>query len=210
VRLHRGERWLRKIAMRFIQNRKRASHNRIVKAAVEQFRKKGIDSVGVAEIMKRAGLTHGGFYSHFRSKEKLVTIALGEAFDESRRSISRKRNEGNTFEQFVRDYLSSEHRDHPVTGCAVALLTHEVARQPKAVRANYAAALAESISVISTFLPSKLDPEAKRKSATAIYATLVGTLQMARAVPDPIVSDQILEAGVNAVCTLACLDDDRP
>jgi AcrR family transcriptional regulator len=189
--------------MQFVQNRKKESHNRIVKVAVEEFRKRGFENVGVAEIMKRAGLTHGGFYSHFRSKEKLVTAALDESFKESARNIGRERKEGKSLQQFVRDYLSVEHRDHPDAGCSVALLTCDVARQSKAVRANYAAELTESISIIGKFLPSKLDSEKRRESATAIYAMLIGTLQMARAVPDSELSNQILEAGINAACALA-------
>jgi TetR/AcrR family transcriptional repressor of nem operon len=189
--------------MQFVQNRKRESHHRIVKVAVEEFRKRGVENVGVAEVMKRAGLTHGGFYSHFRSKEKLVTAALDESFKESRRNIGRERNEGKSLQQFVRDYLSIEHRDHPDAGCSVALLTCDVARQSKAIRVNYASDLTESISIIGTFLPSKLESEKRRELSTAIYATLVGTLQMARAVPDLELSNQILDAGISAACALA-------
>jgi TetR/AcrR family transcriptional regulator, transcriptional repressor for nem operon len=199
----RGRRWLRKSKMRFVQNRKKESHHRIVRVAVEEFRKRGVESVSVAEIMKRAGLTHGGFYSHFRSKEKLVTAALDESFNESRRNIARERKEGKSIEQFIRDYLSIEHRDHPETGCSVALLTGEVARQARKVRANYASALGESISTIAAFLLPSLDSGKRKESATAIYAILVGTLQMARAVPDPTISSQILEAGISAACSLA-------
>jgi TetR/AcrR family transcriptional repressor of nem operon len=189
--------------MQFIQNRKRESHNRIVKVAVEEFRKRGVENVGVAAVMKRAGLTHGGFYSHFRSKEKLVTAALDESFKESRRNIGRERKEGKSLQQFVRDYLSIEHRDRPDAGCSVALLTCDVARQSKAVRANYASDLTESISIIGTFLPSEFESKKNRALATAIYALLVGTLQMARAVPDVGLSNQILEAGISAACALA-------
>ncbi|XHR28242.1 MAG: TetR/AcrR family transcriptional regulator [Chthoniobacteraceae bacterium] len=183
--------------MRYESTHKEATHRHIVEVASERFRKEGIDSVGVASLMGDAGLTHGGFYSHFSSKEGLVEEALEEAMTATFEHLAEAAREGG-IEGLVRYYLRPEHRDHPETGCVAATLTPEIARRAKPIRAAAAQTFARVVALIESLLPW---PEPA--TAQAIFATLVGTLQLARTVPDPALSAAILDAGRAAALTLA-------
>src|SRR5277367_6434987 len=119
--------------MRYEKGHKETTRRRIIETAAARFRKDGIESVGVADLMAEAGLTHGGFYSHFASKEDLVKAALEEASAHSVRNFARRIEEGG-LEAWIRGYLRKEHRDHPEKGCVAAALGSEVVRHPKTTR----------------------------------------------------------------------------
>ncbi len=181
--------------MRFEKGHKEATRRRIVEVASEKFREDGVEAVGIAGLMAAAGLTHGGFYAHFDSKEDLVRAALAAAFDGSRMKYDRG------LEGLVRSYLRPAHRDNPGKGCAFAALTQEIARHPAETRAAFEARMAGFIGRIAALLPAEApSPEG---TAIGIMGVMIGTLQMARAVTDPVFSDRILENGVAAALALA-------
>jgi AcrR family transcriptional regulator len=188
--------------MRYEKGHKEATRRRIVETAAARFRKHGIGEVGLADLMAEAGLTHGGFYSHFASKEDLVREAMEEASNYSVRNFERRIGEGG-LEAWIRGYLRAGHRDHPEGGCVVAALASELARHPKMTRESFSANLAGRIAAIESHLPARLSRAQKRKTAIGIFSTLVGALQMARAVTDPKLSDEILEAGITTALSLA-------
>jgi TetR/AcrR family transcriptional repressor of nem operon len=178
-------------------SREKAAENRerIVETAAALFRTKGFGGIGVADIMKAANLTHGGFYGHFESKDDLI----GEA---SRRSTARA---AANWERVVADapdkpyaallkhYLSPRHRDDPGTGCAFAALGTDVARSGKSVRKTFADGLQPLLAILAKALPES-SKAARRRKAVATMAAMVGALTLARAVEDTALSDEILEA----------------
>ena len=194
--------------MRYEKGRKDVSRRRITEIAAERFRRDGIAASGLTGIMSEAGLTNGAFYPHFRSKADLVRESLGAALEDQARQM-RDALAGGGLEAVLALYLSGEHRDNPGTGCASAALLPEVARQPTETRDLFAEQLAGLVDQFAETLPPQArDP---RGVAIGIYATLIGALQLARAVPSKALSDQILSAGAQAARTLAqAANDPRP
>jgi len=188
--------------MRYEKGHKETTRRRIVETAAARFRKDGIEGVGVADLMAEAGLTHGGFYSHFSSKEELVKAAMEEAAGHSVQNFNRRIEEGG-LEAWIRGYMRTGHRDHPEKGCVVAALASELARHPQSTRKGFSERLAKVLIAVESHLPTSITPALKRKTAVGIFATLVGAMQMARAVDDPKISDEILEAGIVSALTLA-------
>jgi AcrR family transcriptional regulator len=188
--------------MRYEKGHKETTRRRIVETAAARFRKDGIEGVGLADLMAEAGLTHGGFYSHFSSKEDLIKAAMEEASCHSITNFSRRIEEGG-LEAWIRGYLRTAHRDHPEKGCAAAALASELARHPKATRKGFTENLAKVTTAIEAHLPAGFSPALKRKTATGVFATLIGAMQMSRVVDDPVLSDEILEAGIASALTLA-------
>lgn len=191
--------------MRYEKGHKETTRRRIIETAAARFRKDGIEGVGLADLMAEAGLTHGGFYSHFSSKEALVQAAMEEAASRSRERFTQRIEEGG-LEAWIRGYMRTGHRDHPELGCAVATLAAELARHPKATRKAFTENLARLTSAIESHLPESVAPSLKRKIAVGIFSTMVGAMQMARVVNDPALSDEILEAGIASALTLAKLE----
>ncbi|MDP3748604.1 MAG: TetR/AcrR family transcriptional regulator [Phenylobacterium sp.] len=186
--------------MRYEKGRKDESRRRITEIAAERFRRDGIAASGLAGIMGEAGLTNGAFYPHFRSKADLVRESLGAAL-EDQTNLMREALAAGGLEAVLAIYLSAEHRDNPGTGCASAALLPEVARQPAETRDLFAQQLEGLIGELAdSFPPQTRDPQGV---ALGVYATLVGALQLARAVPSKALSDQILSAGAEAARTLA-------
>ena len=188
--------------MRYEKGHKETTRRRIVETAAARFRKDGIEGVGLADLMAEAGLTHGGFYSHFSSKEDLVKAALEEIAQQSRNTFERRIEEGG-LENWIRHYLRSEHRDHPEKGCVMATLGTELPRHPETSRACLTQRMQELIPQIETHLSYISDASTRRKTAAGLFATLVGALQMARTATDPALSDEILEAGIATALSLA-------
>jgi TetR/AcrR family transcriptional repressor of nem operon len=188
--------------MRYEKGHKESTRQRIIKTAAARFRKGGIHSVGVAGLMSEAGLTHGGFYSHFSSKEDLVRQALAETSAWSRENFNRRNQEGG-LEAWIRNYMRTGHRDHPEQGCAVACLAAELARHDKSTRGAFTGNFTQFISDIASKLPVKRGEAVDRKVALAIFSTLVGALQLSRTVNDEQLSTEILEAGVKSALALA-------
>jgi TetR/AcrR family transcriptional regulator, transcriptional repressor for nem operon len=183
--------------MRYKKDHKENTHRRVVEVAAARFRKEGLDGVGVASLMGDAGLTHGGFYSHFVSKEALIEEVIEAGMDDSFARIIEASRDGG-IEAFIHFYLRPSHREHPERGCPAAALGPEIARHSKATRSAFTRKLRRMVSHIESLLPN---PNAE--TARAIFATLVGTLQLARTVSDPELSDQLLTAGQAAALSLA-------
>jgi len=188
--------------MRYEKGHKETTRRRIIETAAARFRKDGIEAVGLADLMAEVGLTHGGFYSHFSSKEDLVRAAMAEASSHSIENFGRRIEEGG-LEAWIRAYLRTAHRDHPERGCAAAALASELARHPKSTRKAFTENLAKVTTAIESHLPASFSPAFKRKTATGVFATLIGAMQMARVADDPALSDEILEAGIASALTLA-------
>ena len=171
-----------------------ANRERLLDIASRLFRERGFDNVSVAEIMQEAGLTHGGFYGHFASKEALAaeaaTHALLQTANRWRATLESSGTAG--LERIVDAYLSRQHRDRPGIGCAIAALGPEVARQPDPVRTAFSTELESLIGVLSGFLPGA-DPSERRRRALALMAQLVGAIVLARAFGRSALSSEILD-----------------
>jgi TetR/AcrR family transcriptional regulator, transcriptional repressor for nem operon len=188
--------------MRYAPEHNDATRERILEAASRLFREHGIAAVGLAKIMAEADLTVGTFYTHFKSKEALVKEAILRSLD-ARHEALEQALQGAGLEAAVRAYLSPEHRDAAGKGCPVAALASEVARHPRATRQTFAAHNAPTLEALAALLSSRRGNTVGRADAAAFLGLLAGTLQVARATPDPAESDAILEAGVRAAIRLA-------
>jgi len=192
--------------MRYEKGRKDASRRRIMEVAAERFRSDGIAASGLAGIMSDAGLTNGAFYPHFQSKAELVRESLTSALDDQSQRLQDAFADGG-LEAVLAAYLSAEHRDNPGRGCVSAALLPELARQPPETRSLYAARLLAMVRQMAASLPPRTrDPE---DVALAIHATLIGTLQLARATQGTALSDRILAAGADAARALVQPRHDR-
>jgi TetR/AcrR family transcriptional regulator, transcriptional repressor for nem operon len=178
------------------------NHDRIVDAAAQLFRERGFEGIGVADLMKEAGLTHGGFYGHFASKEELMAEASARALTQSLESWSTlaMRAHENPLPALAKAYLTSKHRDDPGGGCLLAALGPEVARQGPAVRRAVTDYVRSACDLLARLVPGK-SRAARRQKVIATYATLVGAMVMARAVDDRALSQEILDAGLASLTT---------
>lgn len=188
--------------MRYGKDHKQETHKRVVEAAARRFRKDGIESTGVVDLMADVGLTHGGFYAHFSSKETLVKEALAAASVASRkllhRQIDEARAEGrDPLEVIVRTYLTAAHRDRPDRGCTVAALGAEIARHPRKTRDAFTENLQKTFEIIASTLPDSVTANRTEK-AGAIFSTMIGAMQLSRAVSDSAMSQTLIDAGVAA------------
>ena len=185
--------------MRYEKGRKDASRSRIMEVAGERFRSDGIAASGLASIMSDAGLTNGAFYPHFQSKSELVRESMAAALEAQSRQL-REALASRGPEMAIAAYLSAGHRDNPGKGCASAALLPELARQPSETRSLYAEHFQTLVRQMSAALPPQTkDPEGV---ALGLYATLIGALQLARAVEGTELSDRILAAGADAARAL--------
>jgi len=198
--------------MRYEKGHKDVTRKRIVDVASKRFRKEGVEAVGLAGLMADAGLTHGGFYAHFKSKEDLVREAVSDAFGQSNAAFGRVVRDhedggGNGdggedgFAVIVRKYLRPEHRDHPELGCVAAALAAEIARHPEPTREAFTGQLDRLVDLVEDQLPAS-PSDRRRKCATAVVALMMGSLQLARAETDAARSAQILDSGVEAAFAL--------
>ena len=184
--------------MRYSREHKLETHTRIVKKASVRLREKGAHGIGVADLMKDAGLTHGGFYAHFDSREALVIEAFSYAMDRSTerwRKLAEATPPEKRLAAIVEAYLTSLHRDDPGHGCAVPTLGPEIARESPKTRKAFAAKLEQMIEMLADQVP-ELPRKAARKQATAAIATMIGTLVLARIAGSGEFSDEILAPGV--------------
>ena len=172
--------------MRYDARHKAKTRDRLLKEATKAIRSKGPHRIGVAEVMDRVGLTHGGFYAHFKSKDELVTAAVGQALAEARARIEvdtqdRSATEGVT--AVIDRYLSAAHRDARTHGCALTFLSTDIPRLPRASRERFAAGVANLVEDLAGHLGrlGRADPEAE---ASSMLAELCGALSLARAEPD--------------------------
>jgi len=187
--------------MRYSREHKLETHARIVKRASVRLREKGAHGIGVADLMKDAGLTHGGFYAHFDSREALVIEAFTHAMDRSTerwRKLAEQTSPEQRIAAIVDSYLTPMHRDDPGHGCAIPSLGAEIARESPKTRKAFAAKLEQMIDAIAAQIPD-LPRKAARKQATAAIATMMGTLVMARVAGNGEFSEEILSSGREAV-----------
>lgn len=183
--------------MRYDKDHKENTRRRVLEVAAARFREDGLDSVGVATLMGDAGLTHGGFYSHFPSKEALIEEVIDTGMDEDFKRIKAATQEGG-IEAFIEYYLRPAHRDNPSRGCPAAALTPEIARRSPATRQAFTRRLERMVAYIDSLLP-----ESNIEVARAIFGTMLGALQLARTVSDEKLSDQLLKSGQAAALLLA-------
>lgn len=172
--------------------KKERTHERIVAKASRLFRRDGFDGTSVGDLMRAAGLTHGGFYAHFRDKTALVSEALEAAFDQSERHLFAGALEGLEGEAWVEAaagrYLAMSHRDQRAEGCAIPALGAETGRAPPRVRSVFARRVERVVDAIA----ERLGGASHRPDAWRLLATWVGALLLARAVPDRRLAAEIL------------------
>jgi len=187
--------------MRYLKGHGRQTRNRIVEEASYGLRQHGADGMSVVDLMRLAGLTHGGFYAHFESREALVVEAFALAMDRTIVHWS-DRVKGmppeQRFEAVVKGYLSSFHRDNRARGCALPALGGDIARSSPKARRTFGRKFGEMIDMIARLLPD-MPPEEARQTATSALATMMGAIVLARAVGDKGMSDDILAAGQQAL-----------
>ena len=190
--------------MRYSKDHKQETRQRILEAAGRRFKRDGIDGAGLATVMADAGLTNGAFYAHFSSKEDLVANVLAEQLRAQRQSLDAEPSDRAGLEAFVRSYLSPEHRNQFADGCPSAALLDEIARRPADTRDVFT----EEVMGVVDDIAARINPtdvEAGRVDALAVFGLMVGTLQLARTLTDPQLSDRLLDRGVET--SLKLLDE---
>ena len=179
--------------MGYSKAQKARTHKRIVAIAAKRFREKGLAGSGIAELMKEAGLTVGGFYKHFDSRDDLVAEAVNSAFGGWKRRVEAAKSSGLpvSYEKLIDEYLNEAHRDNPGTGCAFSALAPEIARSDKRTRALTSGQVQNDIQLIAALRPSR-DKHTARSKAILTFSALVGAMSLARAVSDGGLSREIL------------------
>lgn len=191
--------------MRYSREHKQETHDRIVKKASVRLREKGAHGIGVADLMKEAGLTHGGFYAHFDSREALVIEAFAYAMDRSMEHWRKQSDQvapEKQLTQIVETYLSALHRDNPGHGCSIPSLGAEISRESPKTRKAFAGKLDEMIEMMADYIPGQ-PRKAARKQAIATLATMAGTMLLARIAGSSELSDEVLKAGKDSALDCA-------
>jgi TetR/AcrR family transcriptional regulator, transcriptional repressor for nem operon len=187
--------------MRYEKGHKEATRQQIIEVASRQFRESGVASAGVAGIMSAAGLTNGAFYVHFDSKEDLVRAVLVDALDRRERGLQANLENNAGLEKSIRDYLTTRHRDNAGSGCPAAALVAEIARHPPKTREVFTKRVEQIMALIAAQLEGSAAEQ--RRKAMAIYSMMIGALQVARAVNDKKLSDEMLESAIEGALALA-------
>jgi TetR/AcrR family transcriptional repressor of nem operon len=183
--------------MRYPPAHKHATRRRIITAASAAFRERGVEGTGVDEVMRRAGLTHGGFYAHFRDKSELVAEACAEAFDEAVGNLGRIAAQPTAAKRarlLIDSYLSPHHRDNRGSGCLVVAVGADMARLTDSTRGDYSRGFARHLDRLCDALRLARDPGENRDRVTQLMSSLVGALIFARAMDDPARSDALLSS----------------
>jgi len=167
----------------------------MIDASARRFKRDGFDGAGISTLVADAGLTNGAFYGHFASKDDLIATVVGEQIAAQVAIVEALPPGLESLAAFARQYLSAAHRDNPGDGCPSAALLDEIARQNEAAREAYTDGAKGMIAAISKHLDADADnEESTRDCAIGLYTMLVSSLQLARAVTDPELSDRILSA----------------
>ncbi|TGL61696.1 TetR/AcrR family transcriptional regulator [Leptospira sarikeiensis] len=176
------------------QSNKIENHDKIVRIAANRFRELGVNGVGVDGLMKEAGLTHGGFYRHFSSKDELIAEAIERALEDGGAKVldSVSKGEKITLESLIQAYLSRIHRDRLESSCAVTTLATDVIRSNEKARSAYTRQVGRYLDLLNQLISG--NEEEVRKKAISTLSTLVGALSMARAVNDKKLSREILRS----------------
>jgi len=186
---------------RYGKEHKEATRQRIVEAAGRRFKQDGIDGSGISTLMADAGLTNGAFYAHFASKDDLVASVVAHELQSQAANAAQLPGGRAGIEAFLRAYLSPEHRDNAAEGCPAAALLDELGRCSRPAKQ----AVADGADTILGAIAERLDPDdpsSARGAAVGLYALLIGTLQISRAVPDRRLADEILGQGVESALVL--------
>jgi len=194
---------------RYGKEHKQATRQRIVETAARRLKRDGIDGSGVATLMSDAGLTNGAFYAHFASKEELVATAVADQLRVQREGFSALPPGRAGVEARVRTYLSREHRDQGQEGCPSAALLDEISRCSDATKQVYTDSTLAMIDDIAARL-APADPQSVRVKALSVYALLVGTLQLSRALSDRELSDAVLDQGIDNALSALGIRKRRP
>ena len=199
--------------MRRTREQKRQTHEDILRAAARAFRESGFDGVGVAELMRDAGLTHGGFYAHFPSKDALLGEAAAYGLEQNGQSFFDEAAQAAPdapLREILRRYISRNHRDTPADGCVLPTLAGEIAREPAEVRHRFTEALETYLARLTEHTPGA-DDAARRDNALILLSGMVGALVLSRAIDDPALSDRTLLANRRFLTdTFAEKNDDAP
>jgi TetR/AcrR family transcriptional repressor of nem operon len=182
---------------RYNKEHKEATRRRIIETAGRRFKQDGIDGSGIATLMADAGLTNGAFYAHFASKDDLVATVVGDELGRQATGFGELPPGRAGLEAFVSWYLSSDHRDHRDTGRPSAALLDEIGRCDKETKRAYTAGAKAILDEICVRLAPK-NPDSARGTALALYAMMVGSMQLARALSDRKLSDAVLEEGIRS------------
>ena len=175
------------------QEHKIKTHQRIVRTAAKRFREKGLDGVAIADLMKELGLTVGGFYKHFDSRDDLVAESFCAAAGPWQKQLLAAESGGPpvTYQGLVDSYLTETHRDHPGNGCPISALACDIARGGKQIRSLLTKQIESEIELLANSLPQN-DGAARSKAILAVSA-LLGAVELARAVSDATLSREVLE-----------------
>jgi TetR/AcrR family transcriptional repressor of nem operon len=182
--------------MRYDAEHRQQTREKVVRKAAEAIREHGPDKISVAELMAKVGLTHGGFYAHFKSKDDLVSEAIAYIFNEryeALRKILEKDGPAEGLSAFIDMYLSTLHRNRRDKGCPLAALTGDLARMPAAVRKRFDADLQGQTDLIAAALKAMKHPQPESLAST-VLAELVGAVAIARTVSNEEATERILEA----------------
>ena len=187
---------------RYSPDHKEATRRRMIESAGRRFKSDGIDGSGIAALVADAGLTNGAFYGHFASKDDLVASVVAQQLEDQVSLVNNLPEGPASVEQYLRGYLSPAHRGDPAGGCPSAALLDEIGRCGVAVREAYTKGANSMIRAIARHLGDG-DPDRTNERAIGLFTLLVGSLQVARAVTDPGLSDRILDAAYANAVTLA-------
>lgn len=199
--------------MRYSESHKQETRNKVLKAAAAAVRAKGPDGLAVADVMAEAGLTHGGFYAHFPSKEALVVAALEEAFDQSRRRFARLTQgmaNSEALAAFVDAYVSMEHRARREMGCPITALSSDLPRQPQAVRDAFDTGVRAMIGRLAAWLPDDVAPVQREGLAVSLLAEMAGAVTLSRALSDEQLAEQLLSESRRRIRARMGLTEDKP
>ncbi|HUO92915.1 MAG TPA: TetR/AcrR family transcriptional regulator [Rhizomicrobium sp.] len=195
--------------MRYDGGHKQETHEKLVKIAARMLREKGPDGFAVAELMQEAGLTHGGFYAHFESKEACVAEALREIFAQLSQRVERA-IEGlpprHALATIIDIYVSQRHRDNPADGCPVTSLNSDMPRQPPAIRDTFDKGVKSMVATMKKRLAAAHIDDAE-SLAPAVLSAVVGAVALSRAVNDKTLSDELLVAARNGIKARLGLSD---
>lgn len=180
---------------RYGTEHKEATRQRIIETAGRRFKQDGIDGSGIATLMADAGLTNGAFYAHFASKDDLVATVVADQLRTQAARYGTLTPGLAGLEEFVREYLTPEHRDHPGLGCPSAALLDEIGRCATVTKRAYTDGTRPIVDGIAAHLAPD-DPQSAHGKALGLLAMMVGTLQLSRAMSDPKLADEVLEQGI--------------
>lgn len=180
--------------MRYRPEHKAEVHQKIVKDASRRVRTEGLNGAGVAAVMRDTGLTHGGFYKHFGSKDELLLESLREAFREIADRLAHAAEQSHTetpWKAIVKAYLSPEYCDHVERGCPLPALAPEMARVDKRMRGEILAELVKYKDRMLPFMPGRRAAD-KERAFFAIFSTMIGAIEIARMLPNPEMREKVL------------------